>query len=179
MIFFKQHKVCFAFPPKTGTSTAEAFLLKASGCTRLQHRHHLPSSLKDTAVLNEYKIYSFLRNPLDRTVSCFKSYMRAFSYSNYDEFIDNFDKHIKSDNLVFLPQAAWFKSANVIALDFDSYESEIRKATVGLGLDDVPVIALNQSPKTDALVTEKVVNFVKTKYAEDCALWKARFGKDI
>lgn len=179
MIFFKQHKVCFAFPPKTGTSTAEAFLLKASGYTRLQYRHHLPFSLKDKSVLDGYKVYSFLRNPLDRTVSCFKSYMALFSYSSYDEFINNFDKHIKPDNLIFLPQAAWFKGADVIALDFDNYEVQIRKATAGLGLDDVPVIALNQSPKTDALVTEKVVDFVKTKYAEDCALWKAKFGKDI
>lgn len=178
MIFFKQHKVCFVFPPKTGTTTAETFLLKAAGYTRLQHRHHLPSSLKDPAVLNEYKVYSFLRNPLERTVSCLKSYMHSFPYSNYEDFIDNFDKHIKPDNLFFLPQAAWFKSANVIALDFDNYESEIRKATVGLGLDDVPVIPLNESPEINAPITQKVIDFARTKYAEDYALIKDRLGKE-
>jgi hypothetical protein len=178
VILFKQKKIGFVFPPRTGSSTAESFLLKAQGYVKLPKRHQLILDLKNPSVLTDYKIYSFLRNPIDRTVSCIKAFKPIFNCNTFDEFIDNFDANIKPDNVVFMPQSKWFEGANVIALDFDNYESELRKATEGLGLEEIPIVHRNQSVVTDEPVTEKVINFVKSRYAEDYALIKDRLGKE-
>lgn len=178
MILFKQKKIGFVFPPKTGSSTAESFLLNANGYVRLPKRHFLISDLNNPSVLSDYKIYSFLRNPLDRTISCIKSFKPILNYNTFDEFVDGFDLHIKPDNLIFMPQARWFEGANVIALDFNNYESELRRASEGLGLEGFLVPQLNQSVKTEEPITQKVIDFARTKYAEDYALIKDRLGKD-
>jgi hypothetical protein len=196
MVIFKDHKVAFLFPPKTGSTTAAKFLMNSKDAVVFDDRHATPiRAIKLEPNLSEYKVYSFLRNPAERFISgvlMFKEYkytqqlMKIFSrddIADYKDFIEVYYERHKNQNFANLlyPQATYFNTdLEVIALDFDNYGPELRKATVGLGLDDFPIGWENKGAYDGKKeMAEKVISYVKTKYAEDCELWFQKFGRRI
>lgn len=195
MILFKPNKVAFAFPARTGSTTASDFLSNAPNATRIVGTHELPENiLKRFPGLSEYQIYAFLRNPLHNFISKINFIRKAGGFKNilvsnninktadeltYDDFVDLYPL-IKLQPLRFITnsQSAYFQVLNVEALDFDNYEAELRRATQGLGLDEFPIQHLNASTDT-GVVTQKVIDFVKAEYADDCQLWFEKFGRRI
>ena len=179
MILFKDKKVAFALPPRTGSTTAKEFLFKSKNCVQLPNRHEPPKIfIKKYPTLADYKIYSFLRNPLERFVSGVHFVNKDTNLDmSCDEFIDN--KFAKlSSFIVFKKQAEWFEGVNVEALNFDNYETELRRVTDGLGLDAHSIEWLNKSEGDPLEITDKVRNFVREYYAADYALAKERLGKE-
>ncbi len=102
---------------------------------------------------------------------------------DYKDFIDVYYKRHNRSYFAGLlsPQVEYFNgNLEVVALDFDNYESELRKATSGLGLDDFPIGWENKGAYDGKKeMAKKVVSYVKTKYAEDCELWFQKFGRRI
>lgn len=195
MILFKPNRVAFAFPAKTGSTTADHFLRNAANATRLPNRHEIPKDLlKKFPGLSEYQIYAFLRNPLHNFISKVNFIRKADGFKDmlvrnsvsktadeltYDDFVDLYSL-IKLEPLQYITnsQSVYFQVLNVEALDFDNYEAELRRATQGLGLDEFPIQHLNATTDT-GVVTQKVIDFVKAEYADDCQLWFEKFGRRI
>lgn len=196
MILIKEHKIAFLLPAKTGTTTLTKFFKNAKNAVVFESVHLLPDkALEIEPKLREYTVYSFLRNPAERFISgllMFKEHyfidnlINAFlkdGIADYKNFIDvNYTRNkYKLIESLFYPQARYFNGGlNVVALDFDNYEVELRRVTQGLGLDDVEIGWENESAHdSKKAMAKKVVSFVKTEYAEDCALWEAKFGRRI
>ena len=196
MVVFKDHKIAFLFPPKTGSTTAAKFLMNSKDAVAFDDRHATPKkAIGLEPNLNEYQVYSFLRNPAERFISgvlMFKEYkytqqlIKVFSrddIADYKDFIEIYYERHKDTYFagLLLPQARYFNGDfEVTALEFDNYESELRKATAGLGLDGFAIGWENKGAYGGKKeMAKKVVSYVKTKYAEDCELWFQKFGRRI
>lgn len=194
MVLFKDHKVAFLFPPKTGSTTAFDFLKKSKHATILDGHHVQPQhALKLEPNLHEYTVYSFLRNPAERFISALLMLRDRYFIENFinallrddvtdcKNFVDIYycqNKH-KLPGVLFYSQAKYFCGGlNVNALDFDNYEAELRRVTRGFELDDIEIGLENESIHDGKkAMAKKVISFVKNEYAEDCALWQERLGK--
>lgn len=200
MLFHKQSKQAVIQPPKTGTTTARSFLEK-NGWKQLGLRHSDPEFLLEKYPnLNNYQIYGFLRNPLARFESAvlhliFKKPPELPTFINerlkkvleqhgidstenvsYETIIDIFPSMKEEFPNFFKPQANWFKNEKFIVLDFDNFESELRRI---VGNYSEPVEKLNSSDNfVRGEVTQKVLDFVRQEYATDYVLAKDRLGKE-
>lgn len=180
VILFKDHKIAFAFPPKTGSTTTKDFLFKSKKCIQLTDKHLIPSVvLNEYQNLNSYKIYSFLRNPLNRFVSAV-GFLKQHSKPelNCKKLIET-EIYTIETHVIFKKQIEWFKGINVTALDFDNYESELRKVTKNFNLENFEIRHLNKYEGTPLEIDDEVRNFVREYYAADYALAKERLGKEF
>lgn len=201
MIFNKEKLKCLFFPPKNGTITAYDFLQDLGWYFHPSKHYSFMHSYPDTMIkrypnLNNYEIYVFIRNPLNRFVSSILYLKRMYGKKlnkiieenklnttvdklTYDEFINLFEKIKKSYDffdVIFKPQFKWVSLQNIKLLDFCNYELELRKVS---GNYTNPIILKNAS--TDfgkSVVTENVIDFVRSYYAEDYALARDRLGKE-
>ena len=195
MYFCKEKKLCIFEPTKTGTMTMQAFL-KSVGWNFLSPFHGLPEDyLKKYPNLYEYKAYSFIRNPLDRFVSAVLFLKQNGSYEKqllkifmdhgidrnivtltYEDFVDCF-KHLRIEyNQFFTYQLRWTTHPNTELLDFDNFESELRRIS-----GDYSTEIVKHHVSTDfgrSVITQKVIDFVRQEYAVDYALAKDRLGKE-
>jgi hypothetical protein len=201
MLIIDEHKLAFAFPAKTGSTTAVQFLSNFKGdVTVLPQKHHLPKDVvKNYPQIKNYRVFCFLRNPVDRFVSAlsmfnggyFSDLLRVIKNSD-DLDVDGFLKKyflgkflgdLKPDDpkrYIFMPQIGYLDECDVVALDFDNYESELRKVTKDLGLDEYEVSHSNKSKDPDLYkVKSKFVEFVKNQYQDDCELWVSQFGRQL
>ena len=177
MILFKNEKIAFALPPKTGTTTAKVFLFNSKKCVELMDRHTLPTSVFEFYPdIAAYKIYCFLRNPITKFLSAV-AWVKGIS-KDPDITTRSYEYLINKHELVFRPQSVYFKKLNVTALDFDNYEIELRRATEGLGLEDFPIVHANKAPVEHDPVNDELVSLVRQRYVEDYALAKDRLGKE-
>jgi hypothetical protein len=201
MLFNKQTQQAFVFPPKNGTHSAVHFLT-AVGWKRIEadinvrKRHLTPDVLIQMYPnLNNYTLYGFLRNPLKRFESVLL-HLKQFPYTRlqYEKFLEeqgatpreqiSYDEMIRlipvmpsNYDIMFKPQVAWLTHPKVTVLDFDAYESELRRIS---GDTTTPLIRYNASNDFGkSQVTPFMVDYVKTQYAADCALWKDLFGREI
>ena len=194
MILFKDQKVAFLFPPKTGSTTALEYLLHCKDAVSIGHKHTaVKQALRTEPNLRDYTVYAFLRNPAEWLISGLLMFREHYYINNFvkalerDDVFDSKDfaevYYIRHKNLhplnTLAPQIKYFNGdLNVIALDFDNYESELRRATQGLGLDDVAIGWENKGVHdSKKAMAKKVISLVKSEFADDCALWQERFGK--
>ena len=195
MVFNKATKQAFVHPPKTGTHTTQDFL-RTLGWKTLPMTHARTERLiRDYPNLNDYTIYGFLRDPLLRfesvilhlkrmpTVdSIFEKVLRgngvtdSLEVVSYETVIDVFPKLAEALPAFCHQQAAWLDHPKVTVLDFDNYETELRRIS---GNYTSPLSIKNKS--TDfgkSVVTQRVIDFVRQEYAADYALAKDRLGKE-
>lgn len=198
MIFNKEKRLCLLLPPKTGTHTARHFLFW-NGWNKTAE-YHIPA---DKAVerypnLKNYQLYSFIRNPLDRFVSCILYFkqnsttrkkvegvienhnlqvsVEEVSYEMLLPYIDELDAEYK---IMLCPQSVFFTQPNVEALDFDNFDAELRRISGLLDPVKYPIEAKNRSSDWGkSVITDKVRAFVREYYAADYALAKDRLGKE-
>ena len=202
MLILDEHRIAFAFPAKTGSTTAVKFISNFRGATKvLPQKHLLPSEVvKDYPQIKDYRIFCFVRNPVDRFVSAMcmngtepllKDLANAICKSDdldIDEFLRKYflngflgnARHESFRRYMFLSQAKYFQGFDVTALDFDDYENELRKATKDLELDKVEVTRENEGNlDMKQSLASKVKSFVRAEYAEDYRLWEEKFGRRI
>jgi hypothetical protein len=150
--------------------------------------------------LKNYKHYAFVRNPVDRFVSAILhvKYMyvpyihniidkhsldttvKHMTYEQVIDCIDDFKSISDLSSLVFEPQINWLSLPSVELLDFDNYENEIRRISDFHNAEERPlVIAHKRNNFGESVVTNKVIEFVETEYAEDCKIWREYFGRRL
>ena len=195
MIFHKESKQAFVFPPKCGTQTTKNFLdvckWKNLGMTHVPTRKHIilyPN-------LKNYRIYAWFRDPVLRLESGILYIKQIGFYTpildkflmdqginktretvTYEELIDVFPEMVKNFDVIFHPQADWYDEPNVIPLDFNNMEAELRRIT---GNYDSKFMILNKSYDFGRMpISDKVRNFVREYYAADYAVAKERMGKE-
>lgn len=178
-------------PPRTGTTTFGR-LLNEWGVPEIGlSRHTKPTEVE----INEpHKLYGFFRDPLDRYMSLVRYYKMIvanpeFRKANekglseigttveevqamtYEEFIDFYMKGV---NVTFYmhPQVDWL--ANAELLDFNNYTAEILRIAKMFNVKQVTFGILNDSFKTDELPTQRVIDYVQSRYSEDYRLWRER-----
>jgi hypothetical protein len=192
MLFNKETQKAILLAPKTGTTTSRQFL-KSAGWNVIPPYYQYPEFyIQKYPNLQNYTIYLFLRDPVDRFVSAIKHMNREPIFSEqlsemlqnnsadisiYEKAVNCFDELKNQFGIFFEPQSRWATPSNVEILDFDNYESELRRIT---GADEsVKVPVLNKAPEADlGPVSDQVREFIKTAYAEDYALAKERLGKE-
>jgi len=200
VIFHKEKKLCLFEPAKTGTQTARHFLKAAGWLTYRKYHIFSDEAIQLHPNLLQYKLYAYIRNPLDRFLSyvhhmkqkeAIHPKLEAFLRKNgvedsieslsYESFIDLVDK-IQGDEgfaVMVAPQARWFTQPGTEALDFDNYEAELRRISGCLDPVEFPMEIKNKS--TDfgkSVVTDKVRSFVREYYAVDYVLAKDLLGKE-
>lgn len=194
MIFHRAKKLCIFLPPKTGTKTAREFLVKYGW--NVTREYHIPpqEAVAKYPNLANYQYFAFIRNPVDRFVSCIKflqqnkisrEKMQSVLDANnvqeltYDAVVSLFDQFNTEFETMFFPQANWFCLENTTALDFDNLPNELIKLAdyPDMPSDQIPV--LNKSEEFgDGVITDNVRNFVREYYAVDYQLAKDRLGKE-
>lgn len=194
MIFNKEKRLCFFTPTKNGTHTLHKFLRTMGWYTINPFNHAYPEVLiKKFPNLVNYKTFAFLRNPLER----FESFVLFFKQKrqeelqwvfdeigitksiqdfSYEDMIDLIGKLPNRFDVFYAPQSKWMTFQTTEILDFDNFESELRRIA---GVTDMPVPRENAT--TDwgkSVITDKVRAFVREYYAADYALAQERLGKD-
>lgn len=179
MLFNKKKLLALFLVPKTGTTSACDFL-KNCGWKNVLPEHRTPEYfLKRYPNLNLYNYFAYIRNPLNRFESTIL-YLKGLGRIDvtYEKFVDKFDYFYKQNTELLLSQTEWFKSPKVKALDFDNYETELRKLAGDVG-STYQIKKLNNTSLIEKdVMTQKVIDFVRSHYAEDYALAKERLGKE-
>jgi hypothetical protein len=197
MWFHKPTKQAFVLLPKTGSTTAQAFLHKL-GWKFIGEHHSYPSEMiVKYPNLAGYSIYGFVRDPLARFESCILFLKQIPSAADvltrylhdhkinktreeitYDEVVDMFDQ-LDNYNVIggiFRPQYLWFDAPNVTALDYQGFEYELRRITNN---HDEPIQNYNVSTNFGrGVITQKVKDFVRKQYAADYEFAKNALGKE-
>lgn len=193
MKFDKASMQAFLFPPKCGSQTAMRFLDEC-GWKSTHQAHAVPEFLiKKYPNLRNYRIYAFFRNPLARFESAVLYAKQAGLYHklmdefllnqninktretvSYDDIVDVFPAVKQTFGIIFKPQVDWYQVPNVTPLNFNNYESEIRRIT---GNAEIPLVIRNKSTKFGkSVITQKVIDFVRNEYADDYRLWDTLNG---
>jgi len=196
MFFHKPSQQAFVFPTNCGTNTAMQFL-HGCGWKNIGKNHFAPEQFIGMySNLQNYQIYAFVRDPVLRfesgilhikQVSYYRPILDQFLIDqgipktretvSYEDLIPVFDAMQEKFSVIFDPQVKWHQAPNVMALDFNNMEVELRRIT---GNADQPLVRYNTS--TDfgrSEITQVVRDFVREQYAADYALAKDRLGKDF
>jgi hypothetical protein len=200
VVLFEDKKVAFLLPAKTGSTTVLNYLKHSSlQKTITEERHlYLSEALDQFPQIKEYKVYCFVRNPAKRFASFL---MMQLDKQPIKNLINVFKKDIKQGYFDFMgayflnnrysynyrlsaPQVNYFGEANVIALDFDDFDAELKKATQDLGIGPAEIKHSGRRDyESEGVDKQKLVDwvmpFVKVEYADDCRLWEERFGRRI
>lgn len=194
MFFNKNLKKAFVFPTKTGTITTRIFLGEIGWHGKLPY-HEFPNDLiGEYPALNEYKLYGFFRDPIKRFESCilhikqippqdkFLHFLKAnlpnkgIEDVSYDELVDVFDLLKNEYSLGLSKQVSWLDHPKVTALDFENFESELRRVTEDYV---TPIVIKNVSSNFGrSVITDKVRAFVRDYYADDYNFAKQVLNKD-
>ena len=207
MLFHKEKKLCLFLPPKNGTTSSRVFLTSLGWHLLKPWHEFPKFYETKYPNLIEYKKFCFLRDPLVRFLSAVHHTRNVYPHVHnlfYDkigyplskglreagfsenlqelsceEFVDNLDLISGTFLYTFDPQSKWFVDSDVHALDFENFEYELRRITEATNSSLHPVTVENQSwrPEDDPEVTDKVIDFVRKKYAQDYALIKEKLGK--
>jgi hypothetical protein len=184
MFFNKQTRQAFIFPTKVGTMTARHFLGSVGWHGKMEHHATLDELLVQYPALSDYTVFGFFRDPVLRFESAilhikqFKTFHSHFasllsanginksiedvSYEDVATIEGLGDKHYP---LLFKPQAFWLGDPKVTVLDFNNFESELRRIT---GNIDAPMKRWNTSSDFGRKeITQAVIDFVKVKYVDD------------
>lgn len=195
MVFNKQSKLAFVCPTRTGSTTLHTYL-REKNWFRLKEKHaNLYELIVNYPNLKDYKIYGFLRNPLERFESCVLYAKQNYVFSSvlnrrvaeagiqktieemsYEDVVDNFSKLFGFGGYLFKPQVFWLNDPRVTVLDFHNRKTELEKV-IGPITDEIP--KLNAS--TDfgrSVVTDKVRSFVREYFTADYQLAKDVLGKE-
>jgi len=203
MILFEEKKVAFLFPARNGSTAASKFLRKSKIKYIALENRHIP--LKDAKnnfpQIEDYTIYCFFRNPIERVASyitfdldnvyakniikIFKNDVKGKDYTNFLDvyFKNKVDSYIAG--VYFLPQRSYYlNDLNVEVLNFANYESELRRASQGLDLDDIKIERQNQSKYEDSEVNKIefiswLTPYMKEYFADDCKFMYEKFGYKI
>lgn len=189
--------MCLFLPPKNGSQTAMSFL-ESNGWYVYPSLHSKPDlMLKNYPILNTYKLYVFIRNPVDRFVSAilfaknaYKNRVNKFILENslnttvenltYEKIVVHIDSFKKSFDFILEPQINWLTVNNINILDFYNYEEAIRSISNLYDPNKYPLIIRNKSNGFGKqLITNEVISYVKTEYAEDCKIWGEYFGRRL
>ena len=192
MYYDTQRKLAFVFPPRTGT-TMFSRLLTDWGVAVYNNKHTKPSEAQIDR-FNEYVVYGFFRNPLDRYLSLVRYFQMSIQKptvieaakekfanvgltveqvinASYDDFVD-FPETNLAVPFYFDPQVYWL--ANAQLLDFNNYTQEVLRVARMLGQNQVQIGVLNDSPQSNEIPSQKVIDYVKSRYADDYRLAKER-----
>ena len=96
---------------------------------------------------------------------------------SYEQLVDVFPIIEERCKIIFDPQSKWYTSPNVEPLNFNNMEAELRRVTGNFKLSFV-----RSNTSTDfgrSVITQKVVDFVRSHYAEDYALVKDRLSSEV
>ena len=179
-------------PPRTGT-TMFSRLLTDWGVAAHNSRHTKPSDSQIDG-FNEYVVYGFFRDPLDRYLSLVRYFKMSVEKptvietakekfanvgltveqvinASYDDFVD-FPETNLAVPFYFDPQVYWL--ANAQLLDFNNYTQEVLRVARMLGQNQVQIGVLNDSPQSNEIPSQKVIDYVKSRYADDYRLAKER-----
>jgi hypothetical protein len=210
LIFNEQKVVFLLPPKVGSSTAENFLTKSDKKFTKYNRHTPLKYALIEFPFIADYKINCFLRNPIDKFMSSvvmakFKAWPSTFGIKkrdlmltdelkkvgksfngvenmSFEDFVDAFSVARINYDLIFFKQLSWIKHGNVTAnvLDFENYESSLRSAAKGLGLENAPFEILNRTPdQYRGVVTDKIVDFVKTEYAEDCQLWYEKFGRRV
>lgn len=164
MLFNKERKIAMVLVPRCGSTTAlltfnqYGFRYTAGVPVEINEGNlrHLTyeECVKKYKNLENYEVYGFFRDPLER----FLSAMALHGCKNFKDFneIEN--------SILFKQQTHWLGNTKINTLDFNKYDSEVRKL-LGLG-DKIKISRLN-SRVNKLEVTDEIKQFVCKKYADD------------
>lgn len=197
MMFNKATKQAFVHPPKTGTHTIQKFLIEHDWKKLPMTHARTERLIRDYPNLNDYTIYGFLRDPLERFESAILHVKRSHRVDqilarvlqqngiadsvetvSYETLIGIFPAVSEVLPAFFRPQSAWLDHPKVTVLDFRNIDAELRRIA---GNTDRPIVRQNVATNFGkSVITRAVEDFVRDHYAPDYALMNSRLGaKDV
>lgn len=191
MYYDAQRKLAFVMPPRTGTTMFSRLLTEWGIAEIGSTRHAKPS---EVTIAEPYTLYGFFRDPLDRYMSLVRYYkmivadptmreanemqLAQFGMTiedvqalTYEQFID-FAAQGVTVTFYMHPQVDWL--ANAQLLDFNNYTQEILRVARMLGQTQVRVGVLNDSTPSNETPSQRVIDYVQSRYADDYQLGRER-----
>ena len=103
----------------------------------------------------------------------------SLDHLSYEDIVVLFDKFESEFSFMFAPQVTWMTAPDTEVLDFSNYEAELRRISGATDPEKYPIPKLNVSEQSyKGEVTDKVVAFVRAKYAVDYQFAKDVLGKE-
>lgn len=187
MYYDTQRKIAFVLLPRNGAKTFSN-LLSDWGAVRAGVMHPKPADVQIDN-FNQYSVYGFFRNPLDRFLSLIR-YVRdgriissafysdcditpdQFKQMNYDEMVDALPKYKPLIFNFFDPQVEWL--ANATMLDFNNYTTEILRVARMFDVTQVNISVNNWTEGASEIPSQRVIDFVQSEYSDDYRLGRER-----
>jgi len=189
MYYDSERKLAFVMPPRTG-STMFRLLLNKARVPMIGNDPHMKP--KEAQIGESHTTYGFFRDPLDRYMSrvrYFKMHIdnplvkesndrilaeigmtvSEVKELSYEQFIDFPIEKFNAKSYIE-PQIEWL--ANAKLLDFNNYNLELLRVARMLGMNQVTIGVMNGTDKTDEILSQKVIDFVQSRYADDYRLWQ-------
>lgn len=182
MFFHKDKKLAFLLPPKIGTHTLIDFLPKCGFYALPPVHRNFEWFANKYPNLSQYTVYAFMREPMDYFESAFRYMRRSISpdselagidFQSYEQMIEYLPAFQREINILTKPQSWWLSDTRLTLLNFNNFESELRRIT---GNTDQPIPKLNAADEWRGVITPAVEEFVRQHYADDYRLWNTLNG---
>ena len=199
MILNIKQKIIILMIPKTGTTSIRVMfdsfhengtvISEQYGHTRYDHIARI-GNIKD---LESYKIYGFYREPIARFVSTFKYLQKELKDTRYPARNKMILEAFPSDTIkvkdvlaaiiarkeapildIFDPQIDFLRD-DVILLDFEKYEDNVRMLLDQFGLDSsIPIIKQNVTNSSEYIkdLSQEDLETIREYYKEDYAFFE-------
>lgn len=192
MYYFPDRKLAFVLPTRTGSTVLSYFLENNGGLfyVRMARIQHIQLHEIELENFDQYAVYGFFRDPLDRFLSCLRNIQQFFTTIkkfmdetnipkedflklNYDQLLDVVCDHKNPEVHRFLsPQVAWL--ANVNLLNFKNYTAEFLRVARLLDKKEVRLGVINSTVKSSEIPSQRIIDYVYSKYADDYRLGKEK-----
>lgn len=191
MIISHSLKKIIYFVPRTG-STSFYKCLKPVLTDVYAHTHGIISN-RDQEKYQDYDVYAFYRDPVERFVSSLNYSGRAHFIESNIKFINqeltpidaiellresNEHKTILRHNILFTKQSHWYSHPRIIPLNFHDINNEINRVLSDFGqptIQEIPKV--NQSIKKNYKVedlTSEDVQEIREYYSDDYDFFRGR-----
>lgn len=188
MYYDVQRKLAFVMPPRTGSTTFSG-LLEQWEPNLIKLPRHTKLSEVQIDGFDQYAVYGFFRNPLDRFLSLIKHlqgrYIKypmlmpflnmtpdEFKSASYDELLDIFPSYENIFPIYFHPQHDWLADAKL--LNYGEYDREVLRVARMFNVAKVKIDRNNWTEQTQNNLSQKVIDFVQSYYADDYRLGRER-----
>lgn len=171
-----EHKTILLFAQKTGTHTLRQILVDYGkravvNDPAVNEHPSLVNFLEDKpfiqAEINQYTVYAFYRNPIEKFLSFVAWHTKNYGIPVYPTVMDYYE-----EQGYFAPQVRWLKSdlTEIQLLDYANFESEVRKILPSLGIPadaTIPTINASGNERKPSDCSTEEIAFLRELYKDD------------
>jgi hypothetical protein len=188
MLFHKESKVAFLLNPRSGSTSIKEYLSSIGFIYPLIRSNQEPffkwhptheECVSTYQALNEYKIYSVFRDPIDRFLSGLRfvssidglGLSKAKSYDRIVEKLFSWNPAAKLSGIpseIFTNQVSWVSGENVEIIPYVGFAVRVQELTSSINVSGKSISRYNVSTgKNFGVPSDDVIEFAYERFSRD------------